>query len=83
MKLGRDSLKVRDSFWPDVTPNGGLDMAKGKNVKLNRLRDAVGLNTPGQPFSIGMFSNKMVKAQVSHRVDGDVIYTDVKAYGKL
>lgn len=81
-KLGRSELKVRDSVWPDMRPDGaGLDMSKGKNVKLNRIREAAGLNKPGQTFSVGMLLGKMVKVQVAHRVDGDAIYTDVKTYG--
>ena len=49
---GRPKNTVRQSIMLDVTPDGqGLDMGKGMNVSLGKLREAVGLNTPGSPFS--------------------------------
>lgn len=84
-QIGREKLSVRYSFFPELTANGGFDMSQGKNVKLNRLRDACGLNVPGQPFKISMLQGKMVKAVVSLRPakDSDAIYNDVTAVGKL
>ena len=82
-RLGRDKLTARYSFYPDLTPQGGFDMAKGKNVSLNRLRDACGLNVPGQPFKLSMLMGKPLKAVLSHRVVGDAVYTDVKTVGKI
>lgn len=80
-KLGRQELKVKGGFFLDLNA-GKLDMAKGKNVRLNRLREAVGQNssgwTPAKLKGAGP-----LKIQVSHRVDGDVVYTDVKSYGKM
>lgn len=80
-KLGRTELKVRGGFFLDLNA-GKLDMAKGKNVRLNRLREAVGQNsggwTPAKLKGAGP-----LKITVTHRVDGDVTYTDVKSYGKM
>jgi hypothetical protein len=45
--LGRDKATVRQSIFLDLTDSGTLDLGKGKNVQLGRLREAVGLNTGG------------------------------------
>ena len=79
-KLGRETLTVKGGFFLDM--NGGkMDMGKDKNVRLNRLREAVGQN------SSGWTPNKLkgagpLKIKVSQRVDGDMIYNDVRSYGK-
>lgn len=83
-RIGREKLQVRSSFWPDLAPNGGFDMSKGKNVALNRLRDACGLNVPGQPFKLSDLVGKMVKAQVTFREgQGGAIYNDIKTVGRM
>lgn len=80
-KLGRETLSVRGGFFLDLA-NGKLDMGKDKNVRLNRLREAVGQNsggwTPAKLKGAGP-----LKIRVTQRVDGDVTYNDVKSYGKM
>ena len=85
-KLGRQQLKVRQSIWLDTTENGGMDMAKGKNVKLGRLREALGMNQAGKPFKLSMLKGAgPLKVQVTLRPNKDapdVIYNDVGNVGK-
>lgn len=81
--LGRDKVTVRQGVMLDLTESGGLDMGKGRNVGLGRLREAVGLNTPGQPFSFSMLVGRVAKVSVSHRIDGENIYAEVKGVTKL
>lgn len=45
-RLGRDKFVARQGFFLD-TENGKISNAKGKNVKLGALRDAIGQNAPG------------------------------------
>lgn len=80
--LGRDKVTCKQGIMLDLTESGGLDMGKGKNIGLGRLREAVGLNTPGQPFSFSMLLGQMGKISVKHRVDGDSIFAEVKAVAK-
>lgn len=75
----RSEVTVKQSVMLDLTESGGLDMRQGKNIGLGRLRAAVGLNTPGQPFSFNMLVGRMAVAQVTHRIDGEDIYDEVKA----
>lgn len=81
--LGRDKVTVKQGIMLDLTDAGGLDMGKGRNVGLGRLREALGLNTPGQPFSFMMVSGRVAKISVSHRSDGENIYAEVKGVAKL
>ena len=75
--------KVRQSVLLDLTPTGGLDMGKGKNVTLGRLRDAVGQNSEGRPWAPTMLQGQVAVVNVTHRLDGDKVYTDVKGVRPL
>lgn len=75
---GRDNVQVKQGIMLDLLENGGLDMGKGKNVGLGRLREACGLNTPGQPFSPMMIQGRAAKVFVTHRADGEDIYDEIK-----
>ena len=80
---GRDNVSVRQGLMLDVLDNGGLDMSKGKNIGLGRVREALGLNTPGQPFAPSMIQGRAAKVTVSHRVNGEDIYDEVKKVAAL
>lgn len=83
---GREKLSVRQGIMLDLTEDGkSLDMGKGKNVALGRLREAAGLNVPGQPFAIQMLPGRLVKIRVTQRPsdkDPEVVYNDVKGVAK-
>ena len=81
--LGRDKVTVNQGIMLDLTDSGGLDMGKGRNIGLGRLREALGLNAPGQPFSFMMVSGRVAKVSVSHRIDGENIYAEVKGVAKM
>lgn len=81
--LGRDTVTVRQGVMLDLTDEGGLDMGKGRNVGLGRLREALGLNVPGQPFAISMIPGRVAKVKVDHRIDGENVYAEVKGAAKL
>lgn len=67
--LERDKVTVKQGIMLDMTDAGGLDFGKGKNVSLGRLREALNINSPGQPFSFTMLPGRMAKGKVSHRPD--------------
>lgn len=86
--LGRTKVTVNQSIMLDLTDAGTLDMGKGRNVSLGRLREAAGLNVPGKPFSFRQLEGQPVKVRVEHRVyqpeGGEaVIMADVKGVAKL
>lgn len=65
--LGRDKISVAQGIMLDLTPQGGLDYSKGKNVTLGRLREACGVNTPGQSFSFRMLEGRPLKVVIGHK----------------
>lgn len=81
---GRDKVVVRQGIMLDLTDEGKLDMGKGKNIGLGRLREALGLNNGG-PFSFAMMVGRMAKVSVSHRMGetSDDIYDEIKKVAPL
>lgn len=73
-KTGRDKLTVRQSIFLDMTPTGNLDLSRGKNVQLGRLREALGQNSPNKPWSFGMLVGQVATVSVKQRVleDGTI-----------
>lgn len=67
-ELARDKVIVKQGIMLDLTPAGGLDTGTGKNINLGRLREALGLNDPSQPFSFGMLVGKVAKVKVEHEI---------------
>jgi hypothetical protein len=69
----------------DLTDAGGFDTTKGRNIGMGRLREAVGLNTPGQAFQFGMLEGRTVKVSTGLRADNnnpEIQYTEIKAFAK-
>lgn len=60
---------VYQTVWLDITESGGLDTGKGKNVGLGKLREAVGQNQAGQPWSPGMLIGQVALIKVGHSID--------------
>lgn len=79
---GRPENKIKYEIMLDLTPEGGLDMGKGMNVRLGRLREACGLNAPGQPFAFDMLVGQRVTASVSHEVYKDGLIANVTGVAK-
>jgi hypothetical protein len=83
---GMAEPSVFQTIWLDVTEEGGLDMGKGKNIGLGKLRDAVNQNKPGQPWSPGMLVGQPAKVKVAHSIDkrdNVTVNAEVKAVAKL
>lgn len=80
---GRDKITCKQGIMLDLTDSGALDMSKGKNIGLGKLREALGLNTPGQPFAFSMIEGRMALGFVSHRVNGEDVFAEVKRVNKL
>jgi hypothetical protein len=81
---GRDQSRVSQDIWLDTTPDGNLDMGKGMNVGLGRLREVFGQNTPGKPWNFGQLVGNVARILVTHRQDdkGNV-FAEVKNVAKL
>jgi len=52
----------------------GLDMSPGKNNGLRQVREALGLNVAGQPFSIPMIQGRPARFMIKNETyQGDVL----------
>ena len=81
-ETGLEHPTVRQSVFLDVNEQGALETGKGKNVDLGRLREAVGQNTPGQPWSPTMLEGQVARVRVAHRMYEGRTYADVKGVAK-
>lgn len=81
--LGRDEVNVKQGVMLDISEAGGFDMGRGKNIGLGRLRDALNLNKPGEPFSVQMLVGRAAKVRVEHRAVDDQIFAEVKAVARM
>lgn len=80
-QIGRPPM-VTQSYFTDLSPSGGLDMGKGKNIQINRLRDALGQNAPN--WTPGMLQGAgPCKVVVSNDLVNDVLYSRIKSVGKM
>lgn len=69
--LGMTEPQCRQSFILDLTDAGSLDFGKNKNIRLNRLRDALGQNQPGRPWAPSHMEGQMARVKVTHRPHQD------------
>lgn len=53
-ELGLEKPTVNDRIFLDMDSAGTLAFGKNKNIKLGRLREAVGLNDPKKKFNFNM-----------------------------
>lgn len=77
---------VYQTIWLDISGSGGLDTSKGKNVGLGKLRDALGQNREGQPWSPGMLVGQVALIRVGHSIDkrdNVTVQAEVKAVAAL
>jgi hypothetical protein len=66
---GMEEVLVSQTIWLDIDENTGLLSAgKNKNIKLGKLREAVGQND-GRPWMPSMLEGQVVKIQVKHSVN--------------
>jgi hypothetical protein len=82
-KIGRSTLRVKYGLNLDLDPTTGkLDVRKGKNVALGRLREAAGQNKLGQPWSFNNLLHTgpyvIVVDHVPNKNNPEVIYEQVK-----
>lgn len=84
--VGRDKVTVRQEIMLDLTDDGkGLDFGRGKNVRLGKLREALGLNTAGQPFSFTQIPGRAARVTIGHtpaKEPGEV-YSNVTAVARV
>ena len=76
--MDRDKVTVKQGIMLDLTESGGLDFGKGRNASLGRLREALNLNMPGQPFAFSMLTGRVGKVSVTHRIAKDALFAEIR-----
>lgn len=66
MGIELSTLQLKDSIMLDLTPQGTIDSAPGKNRGLRMYREATDLNKKGEPFSAPMLTGKVVLVKIAH-----------------
>ena len=80
--LGR-APKIRQQIFLDRRDDGSMEMGKGRNVGLGQLREALGQNSTGAPWSFGMLGGQVAKVKVKHRqLDDGRTMAEVAAVAK-
>ena len=70
-KMGMERPTVRQGIFLDINPSGVVELGPNKNVKLGRLREAVGQNKPG-PWNFAKLKGAgPLKITVSVKPDKD------------
>ena len=69
---------ARMSIFLDTTADGQLAVGKGKNVKLGRVRTALGQNEAGTPWAPSMMMGAVARIKVTNSAGKDgQIYSNV------
>jgi len=84
-ETGREEVTIRQGVFLDITAQGTLDVSKGKNINLGKVRTATGNNIQGKAFRFADLQGAQAKVQVSHRAaeNSDDIYDQIKSVTAL
>lgn len=81
-EFGIPKVILNDSIMLDLTADGSIDMAPGRNGKLRRYREALGMNVAGQPFSPRAMQGRLIKVKISHRPYEGELYDEIGGVAK-
>jgi hypothetical protein len=81
--VGQDKVNLRYSFSLDISSSGVLDMAPGKNNGLRQLREALNMNTQGQPFNLMMVPGRQLLCKIGNRPYQGEVYDEIDSIARL
>lgn len=81
-QVGVPKVTLTDSIMLDTTESGAIDNSPGKNGKLRRYREALGMNVAGQAFSFRLMQGRMIKVKIKHRTYEGELYDEVDSVAK-
>lgn len=80
---GTGKITIVDGIMLDTTPQGGIDMAAGKNAKLRRYREALEMNEAGKPFSFRMMQGRQIRVKIKHDLYEGETYDKADSVAKV
>jgi hypothetical protein len=75
-------IQLKLSVMLDTTPSGAIDNSPGKNGLMRRLREALDMNKPGQPFSWRAVEGRRIRVKIKHRDYEGEQYDDIDSIAK-
>jgi hypothetical protein len=75
-------ITLTDGIMLDMTQAGGIDNSPGKNGKLRRYREALGMNNPGEAFSFRGMQGRMIRVKIKHDTYEGEIYDRIDSVAK-
>jgi hypothetical protein len=66
--LAQPTLMLKDSIMLDLTPEGGIDGAPGRNRSLRNYREALDMNKAGEVFRAREMIGKPLRVKVTHEL---------------
>lgn len=69
--LAAETITLKDGIMVDLTKDGAIDTAKGKNGQLRRYREALDMNKPGESFRPRAMVGRMLMVRVIHEIYQD------------
>ena len=86
-RMGLERISVKQSIFCDVDAAGNLTFGPNQNIKLGKLREALGQNVPGQSWNVNMLAGAgPLRIKVGSRPDkhdSTIIYNDIKATSRM
>ena len=72
--VGQEKIVLTDGFILNLTPNGTIDDAKGRNSRVRQYREALDMNKPGDSWSPRRMIGRTLKLQLKHEIyQGDIV----------
>ena len=81
--VGLTKVTIQDQISLQLTDDGKLDMSPGKNSRLGRYREALGLNEDGTPFSMRQLVGRQVRAKIKHDPYEGEVYDKIDSVAKV
>lgn len=79
---GTDSITLRDGIMLDMNEGGQLDNSPGKNNRLRKYRDALGMNSAGTAFSPRAMIGRPLRVKIKHEEYEGELYDKVDSVAK-
>ena len=83
VQIGTPKVTMTDGIMLDLTEAGMIDNAPGKNGKLRRYREALGMNKAGEAFSFRAMQGRQIRVKISHRTYEGDIFDQVDSVAKV
>lgn len=82
-KLTTTKIVITDGVMLDLTEQGAIDGAPGKNARQRQYRDALDLNKPGDRFNWRMVQGRQIRVKIRHEPYNNEVYDKIGAVAKV